>query len=58
MKLKLAVAFGLAVMGAKIKHFLQTPVSEPVIEESSIPMLYFFFVAATIGFFIALVAFV
>lgn len=54
MKLKLAVAFGLAVMGAKIKHFLQTPVSEPVVEEPSVPLWYWAFIITTILFFISM----
>ena len=58
MKLKLAVAFGLAVMGATIDRIMRTPVNETVEEESSIPMWYFFFVAVTITFFFALVVFI
>ena len=58
MKLKLAVAFGLAVMGATIDRIMRTPVIESAEEESDIPMWYFFFVAVTITFFFALVVFI
>ena len=57
MKLKMAIAFGLAVAGAKMKQLLQTPVIEPIEEESSIPLWYWAFIITTLGFFISMVLF-
>ena len=57
MKLKMAIAFGLAVAGAKMKQLLQTPVIEPVVEESSIPTWYWAFIITTLGLFISMVVF-
>ena len=55
MKLKMAIAFGLAVAGAKMKQLLQTPVIEPIEAKPSVPLWYWAFVITTLGFFLCLV---
>lgn len=55
MKFKMAVAFGLAVLGATVDKFFRTPVTEIKEPEPSVPVWYWAFVITTLGFFLCMV---